>query len=161
MGRKPRDLLDPASMNPEQPTYTPTKQDLLNEEIQKLATKTHLEVQQREDIRRDLAERMKFVPPDLSAGEHVFHWQEDPSKIQQGRNLGKWLKVGIIAVKGSMAVVNTGATIRQANTSKPRRPLDTVDKEELPDSREREGAPVLWLSCEGQIDVWEMFSDNS
>ena len=36
-----------------------------------------------------------------------------------------------------------------------------MDLEELPDSRERTGAPVLWLSCEGQIDVWELFSDNS
>ena len=58
MGRKPRDLLDPASMNPEQLTSTATKQ----EEMQKLALKTHLEVQQREDNHRDLAERMKFVP---------------------------------------------------------------------------------------------------
>ena len=122
---------------------------------------THLEIQQREDIRRDLAERMKFVPPDLRAGEHVFYWQEDPSKIQQGRKSGKWLKLEIIAVKGSMAVVNTGATIFQANISKLRRPMDTVDLEELTESRERTGAPVLWLSCEGQIDVWEMFSDNS
>ena len=62
MGRRPRDLMDPASMNPEQLTSTPTEQDLLNEEIHKLAMKTHLEVQQREDIRRDLAERMNFVP---------------------------------------------------------------------------------------------------
>ena len=53
-------------MNPEQLTSTPTNQDLLDEEIQKLATKTHLEVQQREDIiRGNLGERMKFVPPDL------------------------------------------------------------------------------------------------
>ena len=51
MGRRPRDLLGPASMNPEQLTSTPTKQDVLNEEIQKLAMRTHLEVQQREDIR--------------------------------------------------------------------------------------------------------------
>ena len=49
-----------------------------------------------------------------------------------------------------MAVVNTSATIFQANVSKLRRPLDTLDLEELPDSRERPGAPVLWLSCEGQ-----------
>ena len=56
-------------MNPEQLTSTPTIQDLLNEEIQKLAVKTHLEVQQREDIRRDLAERMTFVLPDLRVGE--------------------------------------------------------------------------------------------
>ena len=84
-GRRPRDLMDPASMDPEQLTSTPTKQDLFNEEIQKLALKTHLEVQQREDIRRDLAERMKCVPPDLRVGESVFYWQEDPSNIQQGR----------------------------------------------------------------------------
>ena len=60
-----------------------------------------------------------------------------------------------------MTVVNTGATKCQANISKLRRPLDTVDLEELPDSRERARAPVLWLSCEGQIHVCEMFSDNS
>ena len=140
MGRKPRDLLGPASMNSEQLTSTPTKQDLLNEEIQKLAMRNHLEVSQREDIHRDLAERMKFVPPDLRAGENVFYRQEDPSKIQQGRKSGKWLKVEIIAVKGSIAVIHTGATIFQANISKLRRPLDTVDLEELPDSRERAGA---------------------
>ena len=72
LGRRPRDLLDPASMNPEQLTSTSTKQDLLNEEIQKLAMRTHLDVQQREDIRQDLAERMKFVPPDLRVGEQVY-----------------------------------------------------------------------------------------
>ena len=65
MRRRSRDLRDPASMNPEQLTSTPTKQDLLHEKIQKVDMKTRLEVQQREDIRRDLAERMKFVLPDL------------------------------------------------------------------------------------------------
>ena len=123
--------------------------------------KTHLEVQQREDIRRDLAERMKFVPPDLRAGKQVFYWQEDSRNIQQGRKSGRWLTVEIIPVKGTMAVVNAGATIVLANISKLGRALDTLDLEELPDSRERAGALVLWLSCEGQIDVWEMFSDNS
>ena len=47
-------------------------------------------------------------------------------------NPGKWLKIEIIAVEGSMAAVNTSATIFQANISKLRRPLDTVDLEELP-----------------------------
>ena len=161
MGRRPRDLMDPASMNPEQLTSTPTKEDLLNEEIQKLAMKTHLEIQQREDIRRDLAERMKFVPPDLRTGEHVFHWQKDPSKIQQGRKSGRWLKVEILAVTGCMVVISTGASIFQVNASNLRRPLDTVDLEELPDSREHTGAPVLWLYKKGRPDVWELFSDNS
>ena len=80
--------MDPASMNPEHLTSTPTKQDLLNQEIQTLIMKTHFEIQRREDIRRDLAERMKFVPPDLCTGEHVFCGEEDPSKIKQGRKSG-------------------------------------------------------------------------
>ena len=104
---------------------------------------------------------MKFVLPDFRAGENVSYWQEDLSKIQQGRKSGTWLKVDIIAIKGPMAVISTGSTIFQANPSKLRRPVDTVDLEELPDSRERAGAPVLWLSCEGQIDCGELFSDNS
>ena len=87
--------------------------------------KTHFGAQQREDIRRDLAKKMKFVPPGLRAREQVFHWQEDPCKIQQGRNSGRWLKVEIIAVNGPMAVVNTSVTKFQANISKLRRPLDT------------------------------------
>ena len=37
-----------------------------------MALRTHLEVQQREDTRRDLAERMKFVPPDLRLGENLL-----------------------------------------------------------------------------------------
>ena len=110
--------MDPASMNPEQLTSTPIEQALLNEDIQKLAIKTHLEVQRREDIRRDLAERMNLVPPDLRVGEQVFYWQKDPSKIYQGRKSGKWLKEEIIAVKGHMAVIGTSATIFQADVNK-------------------------------------------
>ena len=49
----------------------------------------------------------------------------------------------------------------QVNVIKIRRLLGTVDLEEPPDSRERAGAPVLRLSCEGQTNVWELFSDNS
>ena len=50
-------------MNPEQQTSTSTKQDLLNEEIQKLAVKTHLEIQQREvaEILGVLARALLFV----------------------------------------------------------------------------------------------------
>ena len=39
--------------------------------------------------------------------------------------------------------------------------MGTVDLEKLADSRERAGAFVLWLSYEGQMDVWEPFSDKS
>ena len=49
----------------------------------------------------------------------------------------------------------------QGNVSELTRPVDTVDLEELLDSRERTGALVLWLSCDGQRNVLELFSDNS
>ena len=70
-------------MNPEQLTSTPTTQDLLNEEIQKLSMRTHLEVKQREDIHRGHAERMKFVPPDLRVGEICFTGNKDHAKCSQ------------------------------------------------------------------------------
>ena len=124
-----------------------------------MPTRTHLEVQQREDTRRDLVERMNFVHPDLPAREIVFI--EEPSKIQQRRKSGRWLQVEIIAIKGPMAVTRTVSTIFQTNISKSRRHLETMDPEELPDSREQTGAPVQRLSCAGQADVLEMFSDNS
>ena len=52
-------------------------------------------------------------------------------------------------------------SIFQINASKLRRQLETVDLEEPPNSCEQNGAPVFLLSCEDQIHVWELFSDNS
>ena len=68
-------------MDPQQLTTEPTDEDKTNEELQRLAMKTHLEVQQREDIRRDLASNLRFVPPNLVQGDHVYFWQTDSSKI--------------------------------------------------------------------------------
>ena len=111
MGRRPRYLLDPASLNPDQLASTPTTQDLLNEEFEKLAMRTHFEVEQREDIRRDLAERTKFFLPNFEKEKMCCCWQEDPSKILQERKSGKWLKDEFVAIKLLVAVTSTGSTI--------------------------------------------------
>ena len=108
-----------------------------------MALKTHLEVQQRENICRDLAEIMKFVPLDFRVGESVFCGQKDPSKIQQGRKSGKWWKVEIIVVESPMAVISSGASIFQVNASRLKSLLNIVDLEKLLDPRERTGALVL------------------
>ena len=78
----------------------------------------------------------------------MFYWQEDSSKIQQGQ---KMLKM----VEGAM-VLFWYLHFSGKCQCKLRRPLDTVDLEEPLDSCERTGAPVLWLSCEGQADVLEL-----
>ena len=121
VGRRPRDLLDPASMNPEQLTSTPT----LDEEIQKLALRTHIEVQQRADIRRDLAERMKFVPLDLQTRENVSVLARRSERNPARTEIWQMVEGGNHCCQGLMAVVNTGATIFQANVSKLRRPVHT------------------------------------
>ena len=74
------------------------------------------------------------------------------AKFSKDENLENGLQVEIIAVKGTMVVINTGTSIFQVNASKLRRPLNTVDLEEPPDSCERTGARVLWLvfvKCKG------------
>ena len=73
----------------------------------------------------------------------MFYWQEDLSKFQQRRTPGKWLH------------------FLSSKKKQIKETLDTVDLEELPGSRERTRATVQRLSCEGQADVREMFSDNS
>ena len=146
MGRRPRDLMDPSFHESGTADIHTNQTRLLNEDIQKLAVKTHLEAQQREAIRRDLAlaEGMKFVLPGLKGTRTSVLL---PRRSEQN-SAGKWLKVEI-------------TFIFQVNASKLRRQLETVDLEEPPDSCEQTGAPVLLLSCEDQIDVWELFSDNS
>ena len=52
-----------------------------------LAMRTHLEVQQREDIRRHLAGRMKFVLPDLRATEKCFIGKKIRAKSSKDGNL--------------------------------------------------------------------------
>ena len=143
----------------EQLTSTATKQVLLNEEVQILAMKTHLEVQQREDIPRDLAERMCSFPlKGKLQGVSLARGSEHNSARLK---IWKRLKVEIIIVKVLMIGDQYWYLDFQVNTSKLRRPSDTVDLEESPDSWERAGAPVLWISCDGQIDGWKLFSDIS
>ena len=124
-------------MNPEQMTTDRTKEDRMDLELQRIAMRTHIEVQQREDIRRDLAANLKFIPAELIPGEKVYYWSEDPSKIKQGKKGGSWLKVTIIEVHGSMATVNTGTGILQVNATKLRRPYEKIDFEDIDESREK------------------------
>ena len=77
-------------------------------------------------------------------------------QIQQGRKSGRWLKVEILAVKGPMVVISTGASIFSNKCKQMKKTSG-----QWICSHDRTGAPVLWLSWEGQIDVWERFSDNS
>ena len=60
-----------------------------------------------------------------------------------------------------MVVVNTGTSIFSGKCQQAAETVGYSGSGRTSDSHELSGAPVRWLSCEGQADVWELFSDNS
>ena len=54
----------------------------------------------------------------FGAMEHKFYRQEDPSKSQQVRKFGEWIKCEIDTIKDSIAIIEIGFIIVQTNTFK-------------------------------------------
>ena len=174
-GRRPRDLLDVSTMDPQQLTTNRTEVDKTNEEIQKLAMKIHLEVIQQEDLRRDLAASLRFVDGPFFPGDRVYFWQDDPSGIRQGRNLGQWIKARVVAVDGSIVSIDTGTQLLRVNQSKLKKEPDMTDKDRpataSPDGVSRERAidvtdapaeDVLWMcSHDEPLDLLQLFSTSA
>ena len=108
------------------------------------------------------AVRMKFVPPDLRTREPCFTGKKIRARSSKEESPGTWLKVEILAVRSSMVVICTGSSIFQVNASKSRRPLDTVDLEEVPDSREQTGAHLCCgFLANVKLMFGKLFSGNS
>ena len=90
MGRRPRELLDPASMNPEQLTSTPTKQDLLNEDLQKLAMTTHLQDQFSRRFRQILLNGWNFFFPIFEQEKMCFVNKKIAKSSKDGSLANGW-----------------------------------------------------------------------
>jgi len=124
--------------------------DKTNDELQKIAMQTHLEVLQREDLRRDLAINLRFVDGPLLPGDRVYYWQEDPSKIVRGLKSGKWIKARVIAVDGPICSIDIGTQLIRVNISKLRKEPDCTDwdsyvtRERAADSVEAPSSDVFW-----------------
>ena len=81
------------------------------------------------------------------------------AKSSKDGNLENVLKVEIIAIKGTMAVISTGATDCSGKCKQVKKNFWALwIWKNLLTRVSEQGAPVLWLSCEGQKDVWELFS---
>ena len=83
--------------------------------------KAHLEVVQQEDLRRDLADSLRLIPGTFAPGDRVFFWQEDPSRIKQGKKLGVWIRARVVAVDGAEVTIDTGHTLLRLSRSKLRK----------------------------------------
>jgi hypothetical protein len=88
-GRRPPDLLDYETANPEELTTDPLTKDKLDREIRKLALKTHLQARQQEDLRQDLARNVRPSDGPFSPSERVFFWEKDESKFKDS---GRWTR---------------------------------------------------------------------
>ena len=159
MGRGPRYPMNPAFMNPEQLTSTSTKQDFLNVEIQKMTIQTHLEIQQREDLPGSCWTN-EVCSSRSPSGRVCFTGKEIRASFSKDENLGNGWRWRLLLSRVSWLLpVLIPPFFRKMSASY--EDFWTLDLEDFLDSCGRRGAPVLWHSCDGQTDVWELFSDNS
>ena len=182
-GRRPRDVVDVENATIEQLTTEGSSSEHRTQRLRNIAMKAHLEARQCEDLRRDLANNLRFVTGEYNIGDKCWLWLEDKSKIKQGKKTGTWLRVTVIAIEGSMITVNSKIKgVMRVNQSKLRRDADEwydvdlpmLDDSNLdllssdrPDNAEQvsgylEYAHILWeVTCTGKIDFLELFSGSA
>ena len=71
-GRRPPDLIMTENADPGQLSEPPNLDQQRNDVLQRLALKAHIEAQQPQDLRRDIASRLRPSEGPFSAGERVF-----------------------------------------------------------------------------------------
>ena len=130
-GRRPADIVSPETMDASQLTADTPVPEKKSEALRLLAMKSYLEARQSEDLRRDISAKLQFSDGPFFAGDKVFYWTEDKSKVKSdGKISGKWLKAKVVAIDGSMITIDLGTRIIKVNVSKVRKdhaPLEDVD----------------------------------
>ena len=181
-GRRPRDVVDVENATIEQLTTEESTAEHRTQRLRDLAMKAHLEARQCQDLRRDLASNLRFVTGEYTIGDKCWLWFEDKSKIKQGRKMGTWERVTVIATEGSMVTVTSKTKgVMRVNQSKLRKDADEwydVDLPVLDDSNPLqepsagtetekvdgalEYAQVMWeVTSTGKINFLELFSGSA
>ena len=73
-GRRPPDLFDVETANPEQLTSEPPEEDISTLALQRLALRAHQEARQAADLRHDMARRTMPSDGPYKQGDQVFYW---------------------------------------------------------------------------------------
>jgi hypothetical protein len=103
-GRRPPDIIQTENADPAQLSAEPEGDELRDQIVAKLALKAHQEAQQIQDIRRDLARKLRSSDGPFKAGENVFYWDQDHSQIKSGR----WVRGKVITHTGSWLPLTLG-----------------------------------------------------
>ena len=179
-GRRPPDLFDVETANPEQLTSEPPEEDVSTLALQRLALKAHQEARQAADLRHDMARRTMPSDGPYKQGDEVFYWHQDSSKF---KDKGKWIRGKVLSQEGAMVHLHTNKAVIRVNQSKVRRDHDewhdvsipNLDeaKEEIKDEGDlkREdhnllcegclGEQAFWFYDDQKCDVLELFGSSS
>ena len=176
-GRRPPDLFDIETANPEQLTSEPPEEDVSTLALRRLALRAHQEARQAADLRHDMTRR---TMPSYKQGDEVFYWHQDSSKFKEK---GKWIRGKVLSQEGAMVHLHTNKAVIRVNQSKVRRDHDewhdvsipNLDeaKEEIKDEGDlkREdhnllcegclGEQAFWFYDDQKCDVLELFGSSS
>ena len=176
-GRRPPDLFDVETANPEQLTSEPPEEDVSTLALQRLALRAHQEARQAADLRHDMARRTMPSDGPYKQGDEVFYWHQDSSKF---KDKGKWIRGKVLSQEGAMVHLHTNKAVIR---SKVRRDHDewhdvsipNLDetKEEIKDEGDlkREdhnllcegclGEQAFWFYDDQKCDVLELFGSSS
>ena len=179
-GRRPPDLFDVETANPEQLTSEPPEEDVSTLALQRLALRAHQEARQAADLRHDMARRTMPSDGPYKQGDEVFYWHQDSSKFKEK---GKWIRGKVLSQEGAMVHLHTNKAVIRVNQSKVRRDHDewhdvsipNLDetKEEIKDEGDlkREdhnllcegclGEQAFWFYDDQKCDVLELFGSSS
>ena len=179
-GRRPPDLFDVETANPEQLTSEPCEEDVSTLALQRLALRAHQEARQAADLRHDMARRTMPSDGPYKQGDEVFYWHQDSSKF---KDKGKWIRGKVLSQEGAMVHLHTNKAVIRVNQSKVRRDHDewhdvsipNLDetKEEIKDEGDlkREdhnllcegclGEQAFWFFDDQKCDVLELFGSSS
>ena len=163
-GRRPPDLFDVETANPEQLSATPPDEDLSTLALQRLALRAHQEARQSADLRHDMARRTMPSDGPYKQGDEVFYWHKNSSKF---KDKGKWIRGKVLSQEGAMVHIHTDKAVVRINQSKVRRDHDEwhdvsipkldEKKEEIKeddDDVKREDHNLLCEGCFGEQAFW-------
>ena len=180
-GRRPPDLFDVETANPEQLTATPPDEDLSTLALQRLALRAHQEARQSADLRHDMARRTMPSDGPYKQGDEVFYWHQDSSKF---KDKGKWIRGKVLSQEGAMVHIHTDKAVVRVNQSKVRRDHDEWHDVSIPNLDEKKeeikgddeemkredhnlmcegclGEQAFWFYDDQKCDVLELFGSSS
>ena len=177
-GRRPPDLFDVETANPEQLTSEPPEEDVSTLALQRLALRAHQEARQAADLRHDMARRTMPSDGPYKQGDEVFYWHQDSSKFK-----GKWIRGKVLSQEGAMVHLHTNKAVIRVNQSKVRRDHDEWHDVSIPNLDEAKeeskdegdlkredhnllcegclGEQAFWFYDDQKCDVLELFGSSS